>query len=265
MEWHILGDNTLPVITAKKHINSSHGNKSANELAETCVVFEIGIAMNFIEENYNTITLSEELPCFLYSPKCVKIKGIDNVCFTRGGYGAPSAVDTLETVIALGVKKVIVAGMCGCFDKDTNVGNLIIPHKVLSEEGTSHHYFSDYEYSYPNSDLYNLAIEHFKKSFCVITNATVTCDAVYRQTFKKEALWREKGCIGVDMESSALLAVARYYDIPAVTLLLASDKHPLSLDETDWKWGNPDFSEIKKQFIKEIIEFAKVVANYIVI
>jgi hypothetical protein len=50
-----------------------------------------------IELNYKIKTLIERLPCFLNNPKCISIEGCNSVCFTRGGYGAPAAVDTLET------------------------------------------------------------------------------------------------------------------------------------------------------------------------
>lgn len=59
-------------------------------------------------------------------------------------------------------------------------------------------------------------------------NSTVTTDSFYRQTFAKEAYWREKGCVDVDMEASALLSVSRYYSMPAAAVLLCSDKHPLA-------------------------------------
>lgn len=161
MEWHLSNDNTRSIITAKAHINSEHGNNSMNKLPETCVIFEIGMAMKYIEENFETTTLTEKLPCFLDNPKCIMIKGYDNICFTRGGYGAPAAVDTLETVIALGVKRVIIAGMCGVFEIDINVGDVIIPYRILSEEGTSHHYFSKHFFSYPNECLFEQAQNYF--------------------------------------------------------------------------------------------------------
>lgn len=56
----------------------------------------------------------------------------------------------------------------------------------------------------------------------------VSTDAVYRQTFFKEALWREKGSVGVDMETSALYSVGALLDINVVSILIASDKHPLN-------------------------------------
>lgn len=259
MNWRLENDNTDAIITSEKLLLSEHGgakNISNEKLPETCVLFEIGVGIRFIEENYETITIIEQLPCFLENPKCIMIKDNLNVCFVRGGYGAPAAVDTLETIRALGVKRIIVVGMFGGFGNDISVGDLVIPNKILSEEGTSHHYFENFEFAIPDKELFEKAQSFFKGKFSMGTDATVTTDAVYRQTFAKEALWREKGCVGVDMESSALLAISKYYSIPAVSLLLCSDKHPIDKNDIQWSWGDVDFREVRKNFIRQVVEFS---------
>lgn len=258
MKWRIPNDSTDPLITAEKHIESSHvgGRVSREPLPETCVIFEIGMALRFIESHFRTRTLLKKLPCFLDNPKCICVKGIPNVCFTRGGYGAPAAVDTLETVRALGVKRVIVAGMCGGFSEDISVGDVLIPSRALCEEGTSFHYFEQPEFAVPDKALFNHAVAHYAESFPVRTSAVVTCDAVYRQTFAKEARWRESGCAGVDMETSALLSVSQYYSMPAVSVLLCSDKHPVSENAGDWTWGENSFKELRENFVRQTVKFA---------
>lgn len=246
----------MVVITAEKHIASQHGSSITNRLPKTCVIFEIGMAMEFIENNFETIELLDKLPCFLENPKCIAIKDNPNVCFTRGGYGAPAAVDTLETVKALGVKQVIIVGMCGGFSENINVGDVVIPSRIYSEEGTSQHYFENILFASPDKELFNKAENYFLGTFNLTTNATVTTDAVYRQTLAKEALWRKNGCVGVDMESSALLAVSKYYSIPAVSILLCSDKHPLNENDKSWEWGDINFRETRKNFIRQSVMFA---------
>ncbi len=256
MKWRLPNDDTAPVITAQRMIKSSHGANTDIVLPETCVMFEIGMAMRYIEETRQADVLVEKLPCFLDSPKCISLCDYPSVCFTRGGYGAPAAVETLETLLALGVKRIIIAGMCGGFSQGIDVGNVIIPDKILSEEGTSRHYFTDHEYSYPDRSFFQQAVHCLEDASPVCTNATVTTDAVYRQTFVKEAMWRKMGCVGVDMESSALLSVCRFYDIPAVSILIVSDKHPISPDQGPWQWGKEDFSQTKRRFVDRVVDFA---------
>lgn len=256
MKWKLPDDSTAPVITAEEHVKSRHIKKESCMLPETCVIFEIGMALKFVEANFKTITLLETLPCFLEGSVCISIEGHEGVCFTRGGYGAPAAVDTLETVRALGVKCVIVVGMCGGFSDSTNVGNVLIPHKILCEEGTSFHYFDNIEFAEPDRSLYNKGRAYFSNAFEVLTDDAVTSDAFYRQTYAKEAKWREKGCVAVDMESSALLSVSKYYSIPAVSILLCSDKHPLSENDVKWDWGNLGFKETREEFVRQSVNFA---------
>ncbi|MFQ7750105.1 MAG: hypothetical protein ACLRJV_23530 [Eubacteriales bacterium] len=78
---------------------------------------------------------------------------------------------------------------------------------------------------------------------------TVTTDAVFRQTYFKETLWREMGCVGVDMEASAFVNVCNYYGKKNTVLLLASDKHPLSPEEPAWEWGGERFGELTERFV----------------
>ena len=64
----------------------------------------------------------------------------------------------------------------------------------------------------------------------------MSTDAVYRQTFRKEQLWREKGAVGVDMETSAVFSVSRYLGLRSAALLMASDLHPMTPDAPKWIW-----------------------------
>ena len=112
------------------------------------------------------------------------------------------------------------------------------------------------EYAIPDENLFLKAQSHFKDEFSIKTDPTVTTDAVYRQTFAKESFWREKGCVGVDMEASSLLAVSTYYSIPAVALLLCSDKHPISEINEQWQWGDANFRKVREDFIIQVVEFA---------
>lgn len=256
MSWCLINDKSKPVITAKEHIKSQHVKQINKTIPEICCIFNFGISIQYIESKFDTQVLIEKVPCFLDNPKCITIDGIENVCFIRGNYGSPAAVDLIETIIALGVKKIIIAGMCGGFSQDIKVGDVIIPSNILIEEGTSLHYYNKIKWIGPNKNLYNSANKYFSKTI-IYNFKTVTTDAVYRQTFKKEAFWRRKKCVGVDMESSAILSVCKFYNIPAVSLLIVSDIHPMSSLETKWEWANNSFSEKRLKYIEDCVEFCR--------
>ena len=87
----------------------------------------------------------------------------------------------------------------------------------------------------------------------------VSTDAVYRQTFFKENLWRGQGAAGVDMETSALFSVGAFLKMHIVSVLVASDVHPLAQGEESWQWklsGN-----MRKAFFDKCVGFALNVAD----
>ena len=59
MNWTLPKDNTAPVITAEKHIHNRYGNTHFDALPKTCVIFEIGMAMDFLESNFQIRLLFE--------------------------------------------------------------------------------------------------------------------------------------------------------------------------------------------------------------
>lgn len=255
MNWKLPNDNTEPMITAQKHIASSHGNADVLSLPETCVIFQMSMAIPYTEKEYSTYMITEHIPGFITDHRCIGISGSNNVCFLQGGFGAPAAVDTLETVLALGVKRIVTMGMCGGFFREIRVGDVIVPQMALSEEGTSQHYLGKTDFVCADKELQKSLHNHLSNKFTIFEQPIVTTDAVYRQTEAKEEFWRQKGCIGVDMETSAILAVCRYYSIPAVTALICSDRHPLPNEEKTWNWGNDTFKDKRRLFVQQGIDF----------
>lgn len=228
--WCLTNDDSKAIITAVEQINCAH-HECHLCLPETAVVFFMSKGTDYLVEHYAAEEMAEPFPRFLNRCPIWQIRDL-NLCFLDGGRGAPQAVDTVETLAALGVKNIIAVGMCGAYDEKVSVGEIIAPCKAFVEEGTSLHYYESIEASYPNNDLLNIAM-----SFPNICNhPIVSTDAVYRQTFGKEQLWREKGAVGVDMETSAVFSVAQYLGLKAVALLMVSDIHPIKEDAPKWVW-----------------------------
>ena len=228
--WCLSNDSSKAVITAAEQITSAHRG-CCLRLPETAVLFFMSKGTDYLIEHYNTEEMAEPFPRFLNRCPIWKIKDLD-MCFLDGGRGAPQAVDTVETLAALGVKNIIAVGMCGAYDENVRVGEIIAPQKAFVEEGTSLHYYESIEASYPNGDLLEMATA----SLSISNYPIVSSDAIYRQTFDKEQLWREKGAIGVDMETSAVFSVAQYLGLKAVALLMVSDIHPIKPGAPKWEW-----------------------------
>lgn len=170
-----------PVITAEAHIASAHKPHKEFKLPKTAVIFFMNSAVEYLIENYNCKLISEKFPRFLNSCP-IYIQEDENFCFLHGGHGAPQAVDTLETLKAFGVKKVISIGMYGAFGTEIDCGDILVPHKAFVEEGTSLHYYSKIKYSTPDNELFDKAVKFlYAKDYPIVST-----DAIYRQTYSKE-------------------------------------------------------------------------------
>ena len=228
--WRLTDDDTEPVITAREQIHSAH-RECEIQLPETGVVLFMGGVTSYLAEKYKAAELPEPFPCFLKRRPAWILKD-SPICFLEGGSGAPMAADTVETLAVLGVKRIIAVGMFGAFSSLIHQGEIIVPERAFVEEGTSLHYYDYIESAVPDADLQCAVGSVMEKK----TYPVVSTDAVYRQTFRKEQLWREKGAVGVDMETSAVFSVSSYLRISAVAMLMASDIHPLHPGMPKWEW-----------------------------
>jgi len=167
--------------------------------------------------------------------------------------GAPSAILSLEGLVASGAQEIIILGFCGSLNPKYKIGNAVCISKALSEEGTSKHYFSQKRIFYPSSTLKN-RVERILHSMNLpyLNGALVSTDAPYRETKSWLDEKQKKGINCVDMEASAVFALAKYHNIQAAALMIISDE----LSSGVWKKGfhNPELEEnIKKYFIPFII------------
>lgn len=255
--WFDPMDQTSPVIEPGAHIQSKYPGMEMPTLPENAVVFCLGKGMAVVEGRFSVQTRMEKLPGFITHSKVDMVTGHAGVCFLHGGYGAPQAACTVETLHALGVKELLLVGLCGGFHPSLQVGDVVIPQKIWSEEGTSLHYREKTGFvELPSPRVRELTSHFAKAGFSVENLPTVTTDAVYRQTYQKEALWRELGCAGVDMEASAVGAVCAYYGMSCTVALLVSDKHPQTPEEPSWKWGSDRYGQQLEQYIAGCVEFA---------
>ncbi|MGB3209876.1 MAG: nucleoside phosphorylase [Desulforhopalus sp.] len=168
----------------------------------------------------------------------------DPLYFAAGpAIGSPMAALTLEKLIALGAKRVILFGWCGAISKSLEVGSVLVPTKALSGEGTSRYYSSDGAVG-PDLSLSKQVVKTLETNGLTVQDGSVwSTDAVYREDRRMlNTLYRDKGVGAVDMEFSALCAVAQYRHIEFAAVLTVSDE----------LWGDswqPGFS--KRFFIEQ--------------
>lgn len=145
--------------------------------------------------------------------------------------GAPSCVAIMEDVYAMGVETIIIFGTCGVLDKSIEDCSVIIPTSAVRDEGTSFHYAPASDEIKVNEKYIDKFTEILDKLGCnYILGKTWTTDAFYRETKAKVNKRKEQGCICVDMECSAVAAVAKFREKEAFQFFYAAD----NLDNEVW-------------------------------
>jgi len=146
------------------------------------------------------------------------------LAFMHPGVGAPLAAGILEDAIARGCRKFIVCGGAGVLTKGTGVGSLFVVSAAVRDEGVSYHYLPPAR-EVQASPLAAAALEATLKArrLPYLSGKTWTTDAPYRETNNRIALRRDEGCLTVEMEAAALMAVAEFRQVVLGQLLYGGD------------------------------------------
>lgn len=151
--------------------------------------------------------------------------------------GAPAAVGALEVLIACGATKVIGCGGAGIIRSGFDVGHVIVPTGAIRDEGTSYHYLpADVAVAPHPLALATIDAVLAESGVPFDHGMTWTTDAYYRETPAKVARRVAQGCITVEMEASAMFAVASFRNAVYGQLLYAGDDVSAEeWDHRDWQ------------------------------
>lgn len=146
------------------------------------------------------------------------------IAFYLSRVGAPACVVGFEEIVAMGAKKFVLFGSCGVLDDEKVKGRIIIPTFAVRDEGTSYHYIASSEEIEASADAIQI-LENVLKDcgYPYIKGKTWTSDAIYRETKAAINERRQEGCIAVEMECAAMLAVSQYRKIPFIQFLYGAD------------------------------------------
>jgi uridine phosphorylase len=146
------------------------------------------------------------------------------VAVAHPGVGSALAAGTLDELIALGCRKFVACGSSGVLKSSLKRGVVVIPGVAVRDEGTSFHYCPPArEMKMDTSVVRKLEKVLQKHGFKYEIGKTWTTDGFYRETKGKVARRTGEGCIVVDMECSALLAVAAFRKVSFGQYLTAGD------------------------------------------
>lgn len=194
------------------------------EIAENCVLCFFSEAIEKILDEYphriaaNFKAESLRLPVYELEYKGQK------VALIQAGVGAPVAGAQIEELTAFGCRKFIACGSCGVLQKEIAVGHLIIPTAAVRDEGTSYHYVKPSREIQADEKVVQKIEETLKEQNVPYIKAkTWTTDAFYRETPTKIKQRKAEGCVTVEMEASAYMAVSQYNNVEFGQILYAGD------------------------------------------
>jgi len=140
------------------------------------------------------------------------------------GVGAPLAAGFLEEAIALGGRTFVAVGGAGALLPDLVLGHAVVVEGAVRDEGTSLHYLAPSR-TVDADPAGVTAVQETLSAAGVpfVIGRTWTTDAMYRETRARLDRRVAEGCVTVEMEAAALIAVARYRGVRFAQLLYAGD------------------------------------------
>jgi len=140
------------------------------------------------------------------------------------GVGAPMAAGMLEAAIASGGRYFVACGGAGAILPGLALGHVVVPTAAVRDEGTSYHYLPpSREIELDSTAMATLVDVLDRRHVPHNQGKTWTTDAPYRETVARIAQRRGEGCLTVEMETSALAAVARFRGVTFAQYLYAGD------------------------------------------
>jgi len=161
----------------------------------------------------------------------INYKG-ERIAFYLSRVGAPAVAMQMEEIFIMGLEKLMVMGSCGTLDSKIDFGRLIIPIAGIRDEGTSYHYAPAeqlIEMEPRVIEVITTTLEEFNYPY--ICGKTWTTDGLFRETKNRLEVRKKQGCIAVDMEYTAMQAVANFRGISFGQILYTED----NLDSDIWE------------------------------
>ena len=151
-----------------------------------------------------------------------------------GAVGAPFAVLVAEQLFASGCRLLISLTSAGQLVPLRPPPYYILIDRALRDEGTSYHYAPATRFSEASAELLDRVSGAFDGlSVPVVTGATWTTDAPFRETAALIESRKREGLLAVEMEAAALYALARTRGFPILCFALVTNQMATAQNDFD--------------------------------
>lgn len=138
-------------------------------------------------------------------------------------YGAPRTVEIIHLFGVLGTKLAVQIGTCGGLQSHLAPGDIILPEVAFCREGVAQMYGAH------DAVLGSAAwIDHAEallreRGHTTYRGTHVTWTSLFTETPQMMEAWHRAGVLSVEMETATTFAVANYFKMPAVSLVVVWD------------------------------------------
>lgn len=141
-------------------------------------------------------------------------------------YGAARAVEPAHVFGQMGTPLMVQIGTCGTLDKDAGTGIVVLPESCAARDGVSQSYGAGPDVETSASQV--TRAETALKARDVVTQRArhLTWPSLFAQSDEMCDGWTKEGLLSIDMETSAVVAVANYFGVEAVSMLTVWDALP---------------------------------------
>jgi len=146
-------------------------------------------------------------------------------------YGAPAMVDVLTEMHDGGCRTIVFVGLAyGGFEKNLNVGTVVVPDKSYHFEGIFHPTHPDRRFNVPDAELME-RLEHLfiKNKVMYVKGTNISVPAVTFQLPHANKEYRAIKPVSLEMELASCYSRARDIGIRAVGSLIISDNRSSSI------------------------------------
>jgi uridine phosphorylase len=180
----------------------------------------------FSERVYSGLVRAFNLPSENTAPRLPgSLEGCldEGVAIYLACFGAPAAGMLMEALIASGVKRFVMVGQAGAISPQCEMGDLFFPTWGVREEGTSYHYLAPDVECQVSEDLLR-TIRGYLKGVSSVEGGVWTTDAPFRETLDKVQAFAKQGVLAVEMECTALMAIAMVRRVDFASALVITDQ-----------------------------------------
>jgi purine-nucleoside phosphorylase len=186
----------------------------------------------------------------------------------QSGIGAPQTGDVILALGCTKCKRIIFTGSVGGLNAQQSVGDLIIEQYAISGDGFSRYLSGNvwkaksFTKAYPDRELYN-ALNTISERVNNGNQLTIhqgiifSTDALIPQFMYLDEIIKKYGCIGIEMETSAVFNAAQIVGIQAAAILQVSD---VSVINKSLFSGRTEEDQLRRKEIRKDV-LAKIVID----